>query len=103
MTHYYLILWITEMVLCALGAFITARKGAQSRPMLIATVGFVIMMFGSLISILGDGIAHWFTLGPEFEDIFYLLTNMWSVGRLVGLLFVIAGVQFSFKDWRKRH
>jgi hypothetical protein len=102
MARYYLILWLVHICLCAWGALATATKAIQSKPMLFATVGFVIMMFGSLISLVGDGIARFVRVAEGFEDILYLLTNVWTVANMIGLFFIAVGVQLSFREYRFR-
>jgi len=90
------------MCLCTWGALVTARKGVESKPMLFATLGFVVIMFGSIISLVGDGLARSLALGPNFEDVFYLLTNVWTVADVVGLLLIVIGLQFSYRQKRNR-
>ena len=102
MARYYLTLWLVQMCLCAWGALATAKKGAYSRPMVLATVGFVIMMLGSAMSLLGDGIARFIPLGEEFDDVYYLLTNLWTVTNLVGLFLIVLGLQLSYGEYRYR-
>ena len=102
MARYYICLWLLQMCLCTWGALVTARKGAKSKPMLLATLGFVVIMFGSLISLIGDGLARYLAVGPDFEDIFYLLTNVWTVADVVGLLLIVLGLQFSYGNRRLR-
>jgi Flp pilus assembly protein protease CpaA len=70
--------------------------------MLFATVGFVVMMIGSIISIIGDGLARYLAVGPDFEDVFYLLTNMWTVAGVVGLLLIVIGLQLSYRPKKKK-
>jgi hypothetical protein len=100
--RYYLTLWLVQMCLCAWGALATAKKGVYSRPMVFATAGFVIMMLGSLVSLLGDGVARFVPLAEEVDDIFYLLTNLWTVANVVGLFLVVLGVQLSYRELRYR-
>ena len=102
MARYYLTLWLVQMCLCAWGALATAKKGVRSRPMVLATVGFVIIMLGSLMSLLGDGLARFVSLGEQFEDIFYLLTNLWTVANVVGLFLIVLGVQLSYREYTFR-
>ncbi len=102
MARYYLLLWLVHLCVCAWGALATATKGIRSRPMVFATLGFVIMMFGSLISLFGDGIARFVRVAEGFEDIFYILTNVWTVANLIGLFLIVVGVQLSFRDHRFR-
>ena len=102
MARYYLFLWLVHICLCAWGALATATKGIQSKPMLLATLGFVIMMVGSLMSLLGDGIARFVQVAEGYEDIFYLLTNVWTVANVVGLFLIVLGVQLSYRAYRFR-
>ena len=102
MARYYLTLWLVQMCLCAWGALATAKKGVYARPMVFATAGFVIMMLGSLVSLLGDGVARFVPLAEEFDDIFYLLTNLWTVANVVGLFLIVLGVQLSYREHRYR-
>jgi Flp pilus assembly protein protease CpaA len=90
------------MCLCTWGALVTARRGVESKPMLFSTVGFVVMMIGSIISIIGDGLARYLAVGPDFEDVFYLLTNMWTVAGVVGLLLIVIGLQLSYRPKKKK-
>ena len=102
MARYYLILWLVQMCLCAWGALATAKKGLQSKPMVFATLGFVIMMVGSFMSLVGDGIARFVPVAEGFEDIFYLLTNVWTVANVVGLFLIVLGVELSYREYRFR-
>lgn len=102
MARYYLTLWLVQMCLCAWGALATAKKGVYARPMVLATAGFVIMMLGSLVSLLGDGVARFVPIAEEFDDIFYLLTNLWTVANVVGLFLIVLGVQLSYREHRYR-
>jgi hypothetical protein len=102
MARYYLLLWLVHMCLCAWGALTTAKKGVQSKPMVFATLGFVIMMVGSLMSLLGDGIARFVPVAEGFEDIFYVLTNVWTVANVLGLFLIVLGVQLSHPEYRFR-
>ena len=102
MTRYYLSLWLLQMCLSAWGALVTARKGTESKPMLFATLGFVVIMFGSLISVIGDGLARYVRVGPDFEDILYLLTNVWTVADVLGLFLIVIGFQFSYRQAKFR-
>jgi len=70
--------------------------------MVLATAGFVIMMLGSLVSLLGDGVARFVPIAEEFDDIFYLLTNLWTVANVVGLFLIVLGVQLSYREHRYR-
>ena len=71
-------------------------------PMVFATLGFVIMMVGSFMSLVGDGIARFVPVAEGFEDIFYLLTNVWTVANVVGLFLIVLGVELSYREYRFR-
>ncbi len=103
MARYYFCLWLLQMCLCTWGALVTARKGVESKPMLFATFGFVVIMLGSLISLIGDGLARYLVLGPDFEDLFYLLTNIWTVADVVGLLLIVIGLQLSYRPKKRKN
>jgi hypothetical protein len=101
--QYYITLWLVKIALCVLGALVTAKKSRRSKPMLLATVGFAVIMIGAFISLTGDGIARYVRVGPDFEDIFYLLTNVWTVADLGGLALIVLGILFSFGEGKSRN